>query len=479
MIKLAISTFIGISLLVSACVIFFWRDTAYDPSSLDLIHYLLLIPALLTAIMLSPMLVMKVVKTYQEKNKIQMQLTLKEQQSSEEQTLAKKEELKSEQFCLNIYSAGAIHHFGENEQIVEGIKKFKSPELDRKLFNQYGLPILSYRITNLDNLFENLDEEEAPKLSVREKRIQYLIQQQLEQQSFSLTMIAEHLKKSALFYDTELAYEYRMHPRWTNPDAEDNFDVIDESIIETVPRLNCLFIHFILADNLVHKWTDSSSQSILNFVIDQFEILPQQLQVEHHFLSQENAYQEWMLLLKNTANSESDVHLWMSADSEIDQECLDEHLWMDEQYIPSEYASSWCTASLNTQIQGLEAKKVLKCTLNEMQLSEFMKLNQWNNLVQLQEDEPFLMVLDNVADVKTSKKLQQTFADTTIETYHFLFTKQNVGHTQNLSSVFGFMLGMYLPDDLIGMIYNSELDSSYAFLSKFDLDMAKTQNQIN
>ncbi len=45
-----------------------------------------------------------------------------------------------------------------------------------------------------------------------------LIQQQLEQHVDSLSLIAEHLKQSALFYDSELAYQYRMHPGWVDPD---------------------------------------------------------------------------------------------------------------------------------------------------------------------------------------------------------------------------------------------------------------------
>ncbi len=48
----------------------------------------------------------------------------------------------------------------------------------------------------------------------RNNEFQQLIQQQLEQHEESLSLISEQLKRSALFYDHELAYEYRMHPGW-------------------------------------------------------------------------------------------------------------------------------------------------------------------------------------------------------------------------------------------------------------------------
>lgn len=477
MIKLVISTFIGLAVIVSGCVIYYWRDTAYDPTGLNLIQYFLLIPLLLTAVLLSPVFIVKAVKAYKEKKQEQRKAeeAFKEQQNADQVELKRPKPAPSEQFKLNIFSAAAVHHFGENEQIIENIKNFKSPQLDQKLLNQYGLPILSYRISELDELAENadLDDEniDTPMLSIREKRIHALIQQQLEQHSLSLATIAEHLKKSAMFYDTELAYQYRMHPRWIDPNAEEN--AAEELAAETVPRLDRLVIHFVLADNLVHQWTDSSSQFILDGLMALYAVLPQQLQAEHHFLSKQNAYQDWMQLLKNTSNHDSEVHLWISADSEIDQECLDERFWLNEQYIAAEYASSWCTANLNTHVENLEPQRTLKCALNEPQLPEFMQLNRLNELDQFKEDEPFLLVLDDAADIKVSKKLQQAFAATAIEMHHFLFTKQNLGHTQNLAQVFGFMLGIHLPEDVTSMIYSTELSNSYAFLSTLDLEDAE------
>lgn len=71
--------------------------------------------------------------------------------------------------------------------------------------------MLSYRIHALDHVITNQDDDEVVD-HPRHLRIQALIEHQLEQHAETLWQISQHLKQSALFYDSELAYEYRMHP---------------------------------------------------------------------------------------------------------------------------------------------------------------------------------------------------------------------------------------------------------------------------
>ncbi len=59
------------------------------------------------------------------------------------------------------------------------MKQFKSPELDSELLNRFGLPILTYRIHAVDRLLEENRTNEEMLPTLREQRIQQLIQQQL------------------------------------------------------------------------------------------------------------------------------------------------------------------------------------------------------------------------------------------------------------------------------------------------------------
>jgi hypothetical protein len=68
MLKLIIGTFSTLFVLCTAFVIFYWRDTGYDPTAFDLVTYFLLLPVALCAIILSPYLIYKGIQHQKEKN---------------------------------------------------------------------------------------------------------------------------------------------------------------------------------------------------------------------------------------------------------------------------------------------------------------------------------------------------------------------------------------------------------------------------
>ena len=260
MIKLIIGTFSSIFILVSMAIIYYWRDIQYDPSSMDLIAYFILLPAVLSLILLSPYLIYQAYQHQKKRKETQQQARLQQQKSN--QLEREKNNVKTETIqwlALNIFSSFAVNALGENETIVEQMKKFSSPELDANLINAYGLPVLSYRITAIDDdLQQSQYDDDIDLANTRISRIKALIQQQLEQQTEILWQLAEHLKKSALFYDVELAYQYRIHPAWVTSDDQNGDQYEDiEPQVEQVSRLNCLNIHVLLADNLLPIWDEA------------------------------------------------------------------------------------------------------------------------------------------------------------------------------------------------------------------------------
>ena len=467
MIKITTGLFTALAVLVSACVILYWRDTAYDPNGMDLISYLLLLPLAITAILLSPYFMHKGMQQYKKQKDEQQRKAAEtaEQREAEAQESLKPKPAHSTQFELNIYSAAAWHSFGENEAILEQSRQFKSPELDPNLCNAYGLPVLSFRIQALDELAQlDGDDAEAARSTVREKRSQQLLRHQIEQHAEILWHVSSHLQRSALYYDSELARQYRMHPAWTDPDyAEDESEDSLNSAPEPVAKLNRLNIHILLPENLVHHCTETAQEQMLRMFADEYSILPAQIKIEHHFIRQEEAYSAWLKLLEQIAQREHEFSLIINADSEIDQEWLDEQLWQTEQYIASEFAASWCAASRKTSICGLAPRKTLKITLNEPQAAKFLQQNQLNELAQLEQDQPFILMLDDAADMRSAKKLQRQFAGTAVEMHHFLYIRQIFGDTQRAAKIFAFMLGMHFPEELTGMVYSADMDSAYAY----------------
>ena len=176
MIKMILGVFITIFVIVTAVVVFYWRDINHDPSTQDMLLFFGLLPLALSMLFVMPFMIRKWYQESQEKKQ-------KEQQADRDQD-DEVTELPPEKIMwteLNVFSSKSLSALGEDEAIWEELKNFKSPELDSKLLNGYGLPILSYRIPEIDDMLESEEEDEFDQSNKRQKRIEALINYQLEQ----------------------------------------------------------------------------------------------------------------------------------------------------------------------------------------------------------------------------------------------------------------------------------------------------------
>ena len=193
MIKKILATLISSFILVGLIVVYYWRDIQYQPESADLIHYLLILPVVITLILLSPWLIYKAYQHHKEK-KQQAELAAQnpDNVSSKSQAIVQE----SKWLKLNLFAASAYSALGENDSIIDGIKQFTSPQLDHNLVNFQGMPILSYRIEDLDQQVQSEDEDELQFLSVRQQRIMALIHLGV-------------MLSTLLFYTPQTIYNYR------------------------------------------------------------------------------------------------------------------------------------------------------------------------------------------------------------------------------------------------------------------------------
>lgn len=444
MIKIILGVLATVFVLVSTVVVLYWRDINHDPTGQDFLIFFGLIPFAVSLIILMPFFIKKWCQEQQQKKNNPV---LAEEKQQDEITPEQIHWIK-----LNVFSSSALSALGEGSDIWEGLKSFKSPELDSKLQNGYGLPILSYRIMDIDDVLSD-EEDEFSFLNRRQQRIEALIQQQLEQNTETLWSIAEHIKKSALFYEGQLVHEYRMHPAWIDPNVNHNDEDLEERRVEQVPRLNLLNIHLILADELLHTWDESKTQEKLEEYLSQLGFIPQKFHVEHHYWGKETAYKNWLDLLEQIEKTQDSVTLILAADSEIDQDTVDEKTWISEHYIPSEFASSCCIAPTTVVINELVPQKIIKIALNESQLFNTLEILKNEKLEQYEQEQPFVIQLDDITDLKVVKRLELNFGQTPIEQHHYLYMKQSVGQTDQIAKIFGFMLAMQGPEELVTMVY--------------------------
>ncbi|MDX7902554.1 hypothetical protein SJZ78_04630 [Acinetobacter baumannii] len=454
MIKKILLSFIAIFTVVSGFIIFYWRDVQYNPNKSDFFLYFLLLPAIITLVILSPWLIYSVYKNYKEKK----EQAANQSQDDDSQKSSAAIEQPLEQLDFNVYSAFAIHALGENETIIEEIQNFKSPELDEQLLNSYGLPLLSYRIKDLT---ETNDEDIQYAASPRQVRIMSLIRQQLEQNIENLYRLAEHIKRSILFYESHQIREYHMHPAWVDPNSE--YEDVETPVVE-VHRLNRLNLHIFLPEDLLHVWNDEQSNDLILEFFNEIGIISQKVHIEYHFLGERVAYQEFIHLLKRIQKKEHEVFLMLAVDSEIDQDLIDEKSWMVKDYIPAEFAASCLLADPSLKIEELEPAKNLKIVVGQEKAAKVLHTLNLNELQQYEGDEPYVLILSDQTDIKAAKQLQQQFAQTSVEPHHYIYVKSSLGHTQHLVDIYGFMLSMHFPEHIVPFVFGENTVSAHTFV---------------
>ncbi|MDC4785327.1 hypothetical protein ACT426_07435 [Acinetobacter baumannii] len=454
MIKKILLSFIAIFTVVSGFIIFYWRDVQYNPNKSDFFLYFLLLPAIITLVILSPWLIYSVYKNYKEKK----EQAANQSQDDDSQKSSAAIEQPLEQLDFNVYSAFAIHALGENETIIEEIQNFKSPELDEQLLNSYGLPLLSYRIKDLT---ETNDEDIQYAASPRQVRIMSLIRQQLEQNIENLYRLAEHIKRSILFYESHQIREYHMHPAWVDPNSE--YEDVETPVVE-VHRLNRLNLHIFLPEDLLHVWNDEQSNDLILEFFNEIGIISQKVHIEYHFLGERVAYQEFIHLLKRIQKKEHEVFLMLAVDSEIDQDLIDEKSWMVKDYIPAEFAASCLLADPSLKIEELEPAKNLKIVVGQEKAAKVLHTLNLNELPQYEGDEPYVLILSDQTDIKAAKQLQQQFAQTSVEPHHYIYVKSSLGHTQHLVDIYGFMLSMHFPEHIVPFVFGENTVSAHTFV---------------
>lgn len=459
MMKKIIAIFITCFLLVGLIVIYFWRDTQYQPESGDLIHYFLILPLIITSVLILPWLIYQVYQKYKDKK----QQALAAEQSQNIEATEQKEVQKSTWLELNIYAAGAYSALGENDSTLEGIKTLAGPLLDSNLSDAHGSPVLSYRIEALDQLLSEDTSADMQFVSMRQQRITLLVHHQIQQHNEILSTISDHLQRSSLFYESQNLHEYRMHPAWIDPTVSSD-EGTELKQIEQVYRLEQLNLHMILSEDVIHTWNDQSSNDGIQAIFYDLGIIPQKFHIEYHFVSRSSVDQYVVELFDRIQKQPHEISLIIAADSELDQEIIDEKMWGKKAYTPAEYVSSCCVAPAVVEIEQLQPLKTLKLVSNQNNLKQIFDELDIHDLPQYEDEAPFVLVIEDGSDVKVVKKLTQFFAESPIEPHHYLYCQPMAGHTQNVAKVFGLMLGAQLPDPQVAFVYSQNFK---AFIQTF------------
>ncbi|TCM66576.1 hypothetical protein EC844_11218 [Acinetobacter calcoaceticus] len=477
MLKILISVLIGVSIMVSTVVILYWRDAQYQPTGLELFLYFVLIPVGLSLILTSPYLAVK----WYQKRKLNRANQAELQAQPAEVTQAVAVEPEVEWLKLKVFSSAVYSALGENQALVAAIVNQTGPVLDPHLVDGQGNPILSFRISDLDALVQeqeqsaedNQDQHEPLKaakgaMSRLHMRMNLLLQQQLQQHTETLFAVAEHMQRSALFYDHQMAYEYRMHPAWINPDADLEAQQDAHSVAREVKRLDRLKVYIILSENVLHHWDESASTEKIHDYFIALGLLPIQIQCQYCYLELSSSYSEWLQLLAEVGRQVDQVTVVLVADSDIDQDNIDDKIWVTQAFLPAEFASSCVIAAVEVSVENIQAIKMLHIAKNQNNVLNSLETLDIEQLEQYQKPDAFVSVLENPREHQVIKKLQLGFETTPIESVHYLYSAPSLGHTVQLSKFFGFMLAMQLEQVTHSLVYSTHHPSTQVFIAPAD-----------
>src|SRR5690606_16913233 len=246
-----------------------------------------------------------------------------------------------------------------------------------------------------------------------------------------LSLISEQLKRSALFYDHERAYEYRMHPGWIQENyCEDEGNIASNPI--AVSRLNRLNLHILLAGHMTGEWSDLYQEQLISQIQQQYALLPAQIHIKFHFLFADRAYSALLELLQEISGQSHEISLIIMVDSEIDQDYLDQQFWQNEDYIAAEYTASWCLSAHDLEVEDMITSRILILSKYVTDLYVYLGQHQVDLSSQLEQAHPFLVLLDEATQSKTMKKIQEKFTNIDFEPEHAIYSQSYVGHTHNM-----------------------------------------------
>lgn len=448
MLKIILSTVLSIFTATALLMVFYWRDLHFDPTAKDILIYFLWIPLGISCLVLMPYLAWK---WYQHKKQKEEIVQNEAQNAVEANEPLPKTEV--EQIELNIYSASLLSQLGSNEELVAKIAKGVAPDLDKDLIGHDGERLLSYRID--ETYFEDVAEQHLDVLPLQ-VRMMNLITAHFKENRNIFSSIAKQLKESALFYDTQLAYQYKMHPAWIGEDYDASED-IEEPIAEKVQKLDQLNLLMLLPSTLQHSWNELATTEMCESYLDELGILSEQINIEYHYCSERSAYHKLVELCQSNTQDLSEISFILAVESEIDQDTLDGVMSVGADYIPSEFIGSCCISSASIVFENIPVLKQVFIQLEQKDLAQTLSTFHLTDLSQYEEDEPFVIIPDDMRTPKANKKVIKNFESTPIEIHHLIYTKFSLGSTEQLSKVFGFLAGLHIPHTLTGFFYSLDL----------------------
>lgn len=424
-------------------VVYYWGVKDFNTSAIQFFIYLGLIPFLFTFNFLFSK-VRPTKKENKDTTKDKSEILLLDNLPKEK---------KLEKMSLFFYHAQIEIFCGKNLKILENSHQYQSPNLDKFLKNCFGVHINSYKILTIDI-------KEKFHLNKGVKRIDVLIKEEIIKHQFLLATISGLINKSQHFFAEKPILKYEIHPKWKNLDFSSDIENEVNLLVQPKHRVDTLNIYILLSKYWKKDFDGLKVDNIINETLILLSFPDDHIHIDYHFLETQDCYESWLNLLENISKHEYGISFVIAVDSEIDEHLILKKTANNQKYIPSEFITSCFISS--QLLPDLEEIKKVTIIKNVKKMKESLKFLKKENLQQYQNDQPFLLLLDEFLTHSQHVKFDEIVCDTSIGIHHILNIPNYLGDTQNLADIWKFMLGLQLPKEITSMV----------------VSIAKTKNQI-
>lgn len=333
---------ITVFLISNLLVIGYWRDSNINLTLSSILFFMVLLPLILIALTFLTILTYKKIIQPKQENELvgQPSPTL---ESSESKELIDEPKISG----FKVYATALQSSEGSDAiEIIEALKSHKSAELDPELVGADGVSLITRRIDLddgeldsidhiLDNSMHSLEHHDA---SI--KRMTMIYQRLFESLSIELVHLSQGMAQFNSWRIQPAVTSNVLHPAWADSNTKNPNDEkyeITDMVANMQQWPTKLYVCYFIPDRLSEEQNDLINDYIHKILVE-LGFKTENFILNVYYTGENSSnYQQLDIIQKLADNNSNTVFLVMGADSDIDQDYIEELMWTNNNYIPSEF----------------------------------------------------------------------------------------------------------------------------------------------
>lgn len=454
---------ITVFLINSLLVIGYWRDNSIDLTLSSIVFFILLLPIFLIGLTFLTVLSYKKITLIQQKNEpVNQQLSIVGNNESKEPIAEK---------TLNgfkVYATALQSSEGSDVvEIIEALKNYSAAKLDPELVGADGVSLITRRI-DLDNSeldsIDHILNNTVQSLEYHDdviKRIIMIYQRLFNSLSFELAHLSQGMAQFNSWRIQPAKTSNTLHPAWADSNIK------NPEITDMVANMQQWPIALRICNFISDRFSEEQYDLIHDYICETILGLGfnnQNFTLNTYYTSADNSQQQLDIIQQQAKNTPNTVFLVVGADSDIDQDYIEELTWTTNHYIAAELGYAIVLAHDQVTIPELKPVNYLSdAFIQSFNLADYklnkcyqgnieQLLNQWlaTKKITVNERTHFISNIHPSLDYKELPLLNLLANNLNIVPEQIVLTSTLLEHTNQQDVGFAWVLASALSKDLNG-----------------------------